>query len=820
MANPRDQNPIAVEKEYQALTNAIDKSRYREQIAYTLWPGASIKDFQDLLEQFKPNVLHFSGHATKVGDLIFQGSYDESEMVPLDPFIQAFQLLGNDLKLVVLSACYSKEQAEKIIQHIDCVIGMNKKINDNEAKTFSESFYGSIGNGISVGKAFEIAKNELALRNLRYRNLQILTKPRIKIDDIFLVESEDEILKKYLEWIISNISLKNDSIEDKYICNREVIEITNFKDWKSNNIIIRSKYERKDTEIVLKKFFDDPTKTCLIIGGPFGSGKTFLSKQISENYAKSILKDNTSYIPIYIEMRRGLTSIYNGMSFVRFLNMTLNNNRNKKILLILDGLDEYQNDIKKILEYDIDDYLKEFRNIKIICTTRINLDLPNIINLNEIQYIRLLPLSIDEVKNFMSKRKALTYNDALNIGLSEYDLTNPLFLDIICKIFPKLTNIFSSINLDQNTQNLINTTILYLWLFHSLVIGKNAFEIDTNLYDEDYKFDEEFIEKKVIFVLVLLYGQYNIQLSQMKIIELLQLLNINVTKRKLDSILNSYFYNLYNLYDAFIPSSLLKLITAEGYLQCFIDEKYIIFLNNIIPNNETINIFYGLLEIIKNWDIIKRFPISEGLKTHVFAHFNYREMPPTIKRDLISNAIKYINNIDLSFLKLENNNISKNYVNHIIENILSNKRLENIGPHNFHNSWILKWISLYLIVVIEPDIIKKEINKEKLRELILLTSHLIPYYLKIISQTDLSGMNLRGADLSRVNLRGADLRRADLSRVNLTGADLADVNLEVADLTGADLTGADLTGADLTGADLAGGDLAGVNLTGAESDRS
>ena len=49
---------------------------------------------------------------------------------------------------------------------------------------------------------------------------------------------------------------------------------------------------------------------------------------------------------------------------------------------------------------------------------------------------------------------------------------------------------------------------------------------------------------------------------------------------------------------------------------------------------------------------------------------------------------------------------------------------------------------------------------------------------------DLSGVDLRWADLTGADLYGTDLRKADLTGARLDGA-----NLRWADLTGADLTG-------------------------------
>ena len=81
-----------------------------------------------------------------------------------------------------------------------------------------------------------------------------------------------------------------------------------------------------------------------------------------------------------------------------------------------------------------------------------------------------------------------------------------------------------------------------------------------------------------------------------------------------------------------------------------------------------------------------------------------------------------------------------------------------------------------------------------------------------LSQADLRGANLCGADLKDANLRGVDLRGAILC-----GADLKDADLYGADLRGANLCGADLRGANLMDAYLSEADLKYANLYGAKN---
>jgi uncharacterized protein YjbI with pentapeptide repeats len=65
---------------------------------------------------------------------------------------------------------------------------------------------------------------------------------------------------------------------------------------------------------------------------------------------------------------------------------------------------------------------------------------------------------------------------------------------------------------------------------------------------------------------------------------------------------------------------------------------------------------------------------------------------------------------------------------------------------------------------------------------------------------NLSGANLRDADLRGAELYGANLRDADLSYADLSGANLRDADLSGAELYGANLRDADLRGAELNSA--------------------
>jgi hypothetical protein len=82
----------------------------------------------------------------------------------------------------------------------------------------------------------------------------------------------------------------------------------------------------------------------------------------------------------------------------------------------------------------------------------------------------------------------------------------------------------------------------------------------------------------------------------------------------------------------------------------------------------------------------------------------------------------------------------------------------------------------------------------------------------ILFQSPMAKADLRDANLSGAELRDANLSRADLRGADLGGADLRDANLSRANLSGADLSRADLRDANLRDANLSGAERFGKKI--------
>jgi hypothetical protein len=88
-----------------------------------------------------------------------------------------FSLLKDNLRVVVLNACYSQPQAEAIAQHIDCVVGMAEAVGDRTAIVFAAAFYQALAYGRDVQTAFSLARNQAQLEGLPDEDVPQLLAP-------------------------------------------------------------------------------------------------------------------------------------------------------------------------------------------------------------------------------------------------------------------------------------------------------------------------------------------------------------------------------------------------------------------------------------------------------------------------------------------------------------------------------------------------------------------------------------------------------------------------------------------------------------------
>jgi len=125
------------------------------------------RDIQQAMLDFKPQIIHFSGHGADEDGLVFEDIDGQSKLIGGEDLADLFDLFSDRIECVVLNACYSETQAEAIRQKIQYVIGMNQTIGDRAAIEFAVGFYAAIGAGESYEFAFKLGCNAIRLAGIK-----------------------------------------------------------------------------------------------------------------------------------------------------------------------------------------------------------------------------------------------------------------------------------------------------------------------------------------------------------------------------------------------------------------------------------------------------------------------------------------------------------------------------------------------------------------------------------------------------------------------------------------------------------------------------
>lgn len=137
---------------------------------------------------YNPQILHFSGHGSDKNSIIFKNEKTgQSEEVPPIALSNLFSVLGNNIDLVFLNACYSEKQARAIAEYVKCVIGISNAISDIAAIEFASIFYSSLGFGRSIKDVFDLALVQLELLSIPENAIpKLIVKKDLNPSKIFI----------------------------------------------------------------------------------------------------------------------------------------------------------------------------------------------------------------------------------------------------------------------------------------------------------------------------------------------------------------------------------------------------------------------------------------------------------------------------------------------------------------------------------------------------------------------------------------------------------------------------------------------------------
>jgi serine/threonine protein kinase len=174
-ADPTGTNEFTLDRQARDIQAELERSGWRDSFELvTQWAPEAM----DLLRALrkKPTVVHFAGSGEQaldhrpgqalVGDrvsgLFLKGRDGRPQLVAPTALDRTFGAAGKSVKVVLMSACYSEPQAEALLLHVDCVVGLRGS-HPEAAKAYAIGFYGALGERESAATAHEQGRAAMAL---------------------------------------------------------------------------------------------------------------------------------------------------------------------------------------------------------------------------------------------------------------------------------------------------------------------------------------------------------------------------------------------------------------------------------------------------------------------------------------------------------------------------------------------------------------------------------------------------------------------------------------------------------------------------------
>lgn len=187
-AVPRDEEYLDVHREIREIQKKIRTSDYRDAVELIPCPAVQPGDLIDHFSQVMPHVVHFSGHGGRNGEICLEDDDGNARAVSKEAMIELFRVMKDNIRLVILNACFTGSQARLVSRSIEATVGMDRAIGDEAAISFAAAFYRAIGFGKSIQRAFDEARLDLMLLGIPEEDRPVLyPRKDVDADRIFLV---------------------------------------------------------------------------------------------------------------------------------------------------------------------------------------------------------------------------------------------------------------------------------------------------------------------------------------------------------------------------------------------------------------------------------------------------------------------------------------------------------------------------------------------------------------------------------------------------------------------------------------------------------
>ncbi|OKH51781.1 NACHT and WD repeat domain-containing protein [Scytonema sp. HK-05] len=187
-ANPASTSRLRLDEEVREIEEGLRRANKREQFKLEQKWAVRQRDFYRAILDYKPQIVHFSGHGAGVDGIVLEDETGQPALVTADVLASQFALFATKgVECVVLNACYSAEQAQAIRQYVNYVIGMNTTVGDKAAVAFAVAFYDAIAAGEEVEFAYKLGCSQM-ISFVEHETPVFLKKENITVSTVPVID--------------------------------------------------------------------------------------------------------------------------------------------------------------------------------------------------------------------------------------------------------------------------------------------------------------------------------------------------------------------------------------------------------------------------------------------------------------------------------------------------------------------------------------------------------------------------------------------------------------------------------------------------------
>jgi hypothetical protein len=161
MSAPLDEARMRLGAEQRIIREAEGLSAGR--LAVTFHAATRVSDILRQLHTVRPRIVHFAGHGTDDGMLLFEDETGGSAAVPVEALAPALALYA-PLDCVVLNSCWTSAYADGLLECAHAVVGTTNELDDAAGLAFADGFYTSLAHSPEVEQACAAGRAAVRLR--------------------------------------------------------------------------------------------------------------------------------------------------------------------------------------------------------------------------------------------------------------------------------------------------------------------------------------------------------------------------------------------------------------------------------------------------------------------------------------------------------------------------------------------------------------------------------------------------------------------------------------------------------------------------------